>query len=70
MIEKDFAGKLAAGMRRAKQPSTAETSVPAATTSSATVAAQPVTARRAGESLSVSTEDPWANLHPKRIWPD
>lgn len=68
MSEKDFAGKLAAGLRRARQPA------PGAQASSAPAAA-PATpasrvARQSDQSPPASLDRPWDNLHPARIWPD
>lgn len=70
MSEKDFSGKLAAGMRRAKQPGAAEPTAPAAPNKSSTTAgAQNVTPRQTGEAASAGSENRRA-LHPKRVWPD
>lgn len=66
MINKDFASKLAAGMRRAKEPAAA-VSVPAAAPAPAPVArpvAQPSRPATKGH------DNPWSDLHPTRIWPD
>lgn len=67
MTDKDFASKLAAGMRRAKEPAAMEASVPAAAPAPAPVArpaAQPSRPAATGHG------NPWTNLHPTRIWPD
>lgn len=67
MIDKDFTSKLAAGMRRAKQPAEAEASVPAAAVTTTTQASA---ARPPAAVSSASPGDPWKDLHPQRIWPD
>ena len=67
MTDKDFASKLAAGMRRAKEPAAMEASVPAAAPAPVPVArpaAQPSRPAKTGH------DNPWTNLHPTRIWPD
>lgn len=67
MTKKDFAGKLAAGMRRARQsPSPA----PAAITPANAAPGAPRFARQADQSPRASLDCPWDNLHPERIWPD
>ena len=70
MTKKDFAAKLAAGVRRARQS-------PAASASNAAPAAPeplPVQASRAARQADLSPsptlDRPWDNLHPQRIWPD
>lgn len=72
MSEKDFAGKLAAGMRRAKQPPSLQpdAAAPAAFTPGGKDAATMRVARQADLVPPVSPDDPWDNLHPERIWPD
>ena len=71
MNEKNFSGKLAAGMRRAKQPGATEAAVPVVpSTSSVPPPPPPTAARQSGESLPARTAGPWADLHPKRVWPD
>ena len=67
MTKKDFAAKLAAGVRRARQS-------PAASASNAAPEPLPVqtsrAARQADLSPSPTLDRPWDNLHPQRIWPD
>lgn len=71
MNEKNFSGKLAAGMRRAKQPGATEAAVPGApTTSSVTPPAPPAAPRRNDEPSPTRSAGPWADLHPMRVWPD
>lgn len=67
MTDKDFTSKLAAGMRRAKQPGTIETSVPPAP---AVTTTQASTAQSFTAASSTHPEGPWKDLHPIRIWPD
>lgn len=67
MIDKDFTSKLAAGMRRAKQPAETEASVPAAAVTTTTQASP---ARPPAAASSTNPGDPWKDLHPQRIWPD
>lgn len=74
MSGKDFASKLAAGMRRAKDPTATTATAPAAPTP-APVATPPVSTRAASPLAPVRsgaspTDNPWTNLHPTRIWPD
>jgi hypothetical protein len=66
MTKKDLAGKLAQGVRRAKQPS----SVPAAVTPNPVTPGAAGAARQAGQSPRACLDRPWENLHPERIWPD
>lgn len=67
MTDKDFSAKLAAGMRRAKQPGQTETNMtPAA--ASMTPIPEPAAVDRA--TPAANPESPWKDLHPKRIWPD
>ena len=67
MTKKNFAAKLAAGVRRARQSPTA---------SAAGAAPEPLpvqasrAARPANLSPSPTLDRPWDNLHPQRIWPD
>lgn len=72
MSGKNFAGKLAAGMRRAKQPPSLQpdTTAEAAATPAGKGTATPRVARQADRSPSVISDNPWDNLHPERIWPD
>lgn len=70
MSDKDFTSKLAAGMRRAKQPGTTEASVTPAAMTPAAAIPQESTARPSAATPSASPQDPWKELHPKRIWPD
>ena len=66
MTKKDFASKLAAGIRQAKGQSS-----PAPENKSAAPSAPaPKFARQANQSPPASLDDPWKNLHPQRIWPD
>lgn len=67
MTDKDFTSKLTAGVRRAKQPGSIETSVPPAP---AVTTTQASTAQSSAAASSTHPEDPWKDLHPKRIWPD
>lgn len=68
MSEKDFAGKLAAGMRRAKQSPTPRATAPA---DAAHVGASVKACRaRQSDQSPVPSPDPWRDLHPERIWPD
>jgi hypothetical protein len=69
MSEKDFAGKLAAGMRRARQSPTPDATAPAdAVHGGASVKAR--CARQSDQSPPPSLDQPWRDLHPERIWPD
>jgi len=68
MSKKDFANKLAAGMRRAKQ-SPAPRAVAPAVAVRARAGVKPRRARQNDPTPS-SSLDPWRDLHPKRIWPD
>ncbi len=70
MTKKDFAAKLAEGVRRARQ------SPAASAADAAPVAPEPLpakatwAARPADLSPSPTLDRPWDNLHPQRIWPD
>ena len=64
MIEKDFASKLAAGMRRAKQAPAVEVSAPAS------APAPPRAAARPSGRPTACPDNPWNDLHPARVWPD
>ena len=72
MTDKDFSAKLAAGMRRAKQPVQAESNVSPAASAASMAPNQTSTALPAAATASPSAnpESPWRDLHPKRIWPD
>ena len=67
MKKKDFAAKLAAGVRQARQftPSTAIPNVisPGGKRTSRF-------ARQTDQAPFPSLDRPWENLHPERIWPD
>lgn len=78
MTKQDIAGKLAQGVRRAMQSSSAEPDAgtpvggaPSPSTSfvSATASASRF-ARQTDQSPPASLDRPWDNLHPARIWPD
>jgi hypothetical protein len=70
MSKKDFANKLAAGMRRAKQSPAPRAVTPAVTVRArAGAGVKPRRARQNHPSPS-SSPDPWRDLHPARIWPD
>lgn len=68
MIDNDFTAKLAAGMRRAKQPGQVEASVPPATPAPVVTTTQ--ASRPNIAASSAGSKGPWKDLHPKRIWPD
>lgn len=68
MSKKDFANKLAAGMRRAKQSPAPRAVAPAATVRAGT-GVKPRRARQNAPSPR-SNLGPWRDLHPERIWPD
>ena len=85
MSDNDLASKLARGMRRAKHPSAPETAPSGPIAASSSVARERaleqdahVTPSHDGERFADQTDQapqasldrPWANLHPKRIWPD
>lgn len=72
MTEKDFASKLAAGMRRARQspPAPTPARAPVAAASPSRVAPRTRFARQADQSPPTNLDRPWDDLHPKRIWPD
>lgn len=71
MTDKDFASKLAASMRRAKEPSATPASVPATVTTSVPVTPPPPRhARPSSQAAGTRLDNPWTNLHPTRIWPD
>lgn len=70
MTDKDFTSKLAAGMRRAKQPAQAESSVPPTATPPSAASTKTSAARPTTAASSANREGPWKDLHPKRIWPD
>ena len=72
MSKKDFTGKLAAGMRRAKQPPSLQpdATTPVATTPGSKGTVTTRVAHEADRSPPVNPDDPWENLHPERIWPD
>lgn len=63
MTKKDFAAKLAEGVRRARQPPAAVAPEPLPVQTSRA-------ARQADLSPSPTLDRPWDNLHPQRIWPD
>ena len=67
MKKKDFAAKLAAGVRQARHftPPTASTDA-----TSAGSGRQSRFARQADQTPPPSLDRPWENLHPERIWPD
>lgn len=71
MTDKDFSAKLAAGMRRAKQPGQTESNMtPAAASMTPIPESKPVTAATDRAAPTANPEGPWKDLHPKRIWPD
>lgn len=72
MSKKDFTGKLAAGMRRVKQPPLPQpdATTPAAATPGSKSTTTTRVARQADRPPPVNSDDPWENLHPERIWPD
>lgn len=85
MSEHDLSAKLAQGMRRAKHPSSPETTVSGPIAASSSVARERALAQDVNDTPSPQTERfadqsdqaprasldrPWENLHPKRIWPD
>ncbi len=66
MTKKDLAGKLAQGVRRAMQPSSA----PAAVTPNPVAPGAAGATRQASQPPRACLDRPWENLHPERIWPD
>jgi hypothetical protein len=72
MTEKDFAGKLAASLRRARQsaPAAPAADAPLAAGSPSRVVSRARFARQSDQSPPASLDRPWDNLHPERIWPD
>lgn len=74
MTDKDMAGKLAAGMRRAKQTATIIAAEPVAkAASNKTAAASYVAPTRPAQAKVTPpsrADGPWNNLHPARVWPD
>ena len=70
MTKKDFAAKLATGVRRGRQ-SPAASAAGAAPVAPEPLPVQPSrAARQADLSPSPTLDRPWDNLHPQRIWPD
>ncbi len=69
MSEKNLAGKLAAGTRRAKQSPAPHAPAPDDTVHSG-AHAKARYARQNDQSPPPSLDYTWTNLHPERIWPD
>lgn len=73
MSENDLAGKLAAGLRRARQtlPDAAPATTPTPVARTVHPAPPPPRfAQQGDQSPPASLDQPWVNLHPERVWPD
>ena len=69
MSKNDFSTKLAEGIRRAKnEPDAKSVSTSASKQTAAT--ARPARKPDTSSTPKSTTDQPWENLHPTRIWPD